>query len=63
LIVPVAGEVGEPLTVWRTALNQQRPYLDLGDAVEAALDGMGPDERAAVALFLRRFLERSDRAR
>lgn len=24
-----------PLTVWRTALNQQRPYLDLGDAIGA----------------------------
>ena len=27
--------IGQPLTVWRTALEQQRPYLDLGDAVEA----------------------------
>jgi UDP-glucose 4-epimerase len=27
--------VGEPLTVWRTALHQKRPYLDLGDAVRA----------------------------
>jgi UDP-glucose 4-epimerase len=27
--------VGQPLTVWRTALHQQRPYLDLGDAVRA----------------------------
>jgi len=26
---------GEPITVWRTALNQRRPYLDLGDAVRA----------------------------
>lgn len=26
---------GRPLTVWRTALHQQRPYLDLGDAVRA----------------------------
>ena len=26
---------GQPLTVWRTALEQRRPYLDLGDAVEA----------------------------
>ena len=26
---------GVPITVWRTALHQQRPYLDLGDAVEA----------------------------
>ncbi len=24
-----------PITVWRTALDQQRPYLDLGDAVAA----------------------------
>jgi UDP-glucose 4-epimerase len=27
--------MGHPLTVWKTALNQHRPYLDLGDAVEA----------------------------
>lgn len=27
--------LGHPLTVWRTALHQSRPYLDLGDAVEA----------------------------
>jgi UDP-glucose 4-epimerase len=26
---------GQPVTVWRTALHQHRPYLDLGDAVEA----------------------------
>ena len=26
---------GSALTVWRTALNQKRPYLDLTDAVEA----------------------------
>jgi len=26
---------GQPLTVWRTALHQYRPYLDLGDAVAA----------------------------
>ena len=25
----------QPLTVWRTALNQNRPYLELGDAVRA----------------------------
>lgn len=25
----------QPLTVWRTALDQKRPYLDLGDAVAA----------------------------
>ena len=27
--------LGKPITVWRTALNQKRPYLDLGDAVRA----------------------------
>jgi len=27
--------LGQPLTVWRTALHQRRPYLDLGDAVRA----------------------------
>lgn len=27
--------MGQPLTVWRTALNQKRPYLVLSDAVEA----------------------------
>ena len=27
--------MGEPITVWRTAYNQKRPYLDLGDAVRA----------------------------
>ena len=27
--------MGQPVTVWRTALNQKRPYLDLRDAVEA----------------------------
>jgi cephalosporin hydroxylase len=27
--------MGTPLTVWRTALDQKRPYLDLEDAVEA----------------------------
>lgn len=27
--------IGEPLTVWRTALDQKRPYLDLHDAVRA----------------------------
>jgi UDP-glucose 4-epimerase len=29
--------LGLPLTVWRTALNQKRPYLDLEDAVRAIL--------------------------
>jgi nucleoside-diphosphate-sugar epimerase len=28
---------GTPVTVWRTALNQQKPYLELGDAVDALL--------------------------
>jgi nucleoside-diphosphate-sugar epimerase len=27
--------MGLPLTVWRTALHQKRPYLELGDAVRA----------------------------
>lgn len=27
--------LGIPITVWRTALHQKRPYLDLGDAVRA----------------------------
>ena len=27
--------MGQPITVWRTAMDQKRPYLDLGDAVEA----------------------------
>lgn len=27
--------MGQPLTVWRTAYDQKRPYLDLEDAVEA----------------------------
>jgi len=26
--------MGQPITVWRTALNQYRPYLDLSDAME-----------------------------
>jgi UDP-glucose 4-epimerase len=26
---------GQPITVWRTALHQKRPYLELGDAVRA----------------------------
>ena len=29
------GAMGEPISVWRTALHQKRPYLDLYDAVEA----------------------------
>ena len=27
--------MGEPITVWRTALHQKRPYLDLTDGVRA----------------------------
>ena len=27
--------LGQPITVWRTALHQKRPYLELGDAVRA----------------------------
>ncbi len=27
--------LGMPITVWRTALNQKRPYLDLDDAIRA----------------------------
>lgn len=27
--------MGQPITVWRTALDQRRPYLDLDDAVRA----------------------------
>ncbi len=27
--------LGEPITVWRTAMDQKRPYLELGDAVRA----------------------------
>lgn len=27
--------MGQPITVWRTAMNQKRPYLDLGDGVRA----------------------------
>jgi len=29
--------LGQPITVWRTAYHQKRPYLDLGDAVRAIL--------------------------
>jgi UDP-glucose 4-epimerase len=29
------ASLGQPLTVWRTALHQKRPYLELGDAVRA----------------------------
>ena len=27
--------MGQPITVWRTALDQKRPYLELGDAVRS----------------------------
>jgi nucleoside-diphosphate-sugar epimerase len=27
--------IGQPITVWRTALHQKRPYLDLSDAIRA----------------------------
>lgn len=27
--------IGQPLTVWKTAYNQKRPYLDLEDAIKA----------------------------
>ena len=29
--------LGQPISVWRTALHQKRPYLDLGDAVRAMM--------------------------
>lgn len=29
--------MGQPITVWKTSLQQKRPYLDLGDAVRALL--------------------------
>jgi nucleoside-diphosphate-sugar epimerase len=29
--------IGQPLTVWKTALHQNRPYLDLSDAVKAII--------------------------
>lgn len=46
-LTPMAVERVERAHHWR------------GGAVEAALGGMGPQERAAVRLFLRRFLEAS----
>jgi UDP-glucose 4-epimerase len=27
--------MGQPITVWKTAMNQRRPYLELGDAIAA----------------------------
>jgi DNA-binding MarR family transcriptional regulator len=44
-LVPAAVERVEMAYRWR------------GDAVESALEGMSPDERAAVERFLRRFVE------
>ncbi len=44
-LVPAAVERVEQAYRWR------------GDAVEAALEGMSPEERAAVARFLRRFVD------
>jgi UDP-glucose 4-epimerase len=35
--------MGLPITVWRTALHQKRPYLELGDAVEAIKFVIGKD--------------------
>ncbi len=35
--------VGQPLTVWSTALHQRRPYLDLRDAVNAILLALSRD--------------------
>ena len=35
--------VGQPLTVWRTAMDQRRPYLDLEDAVRAIQFLIGQD--------------------
>ena len=29
--------MGEPISVWRTAMDQKRPYLDLADAIQALL--------------------------
>jgi nucleoside-diphosphate-sugar epimerase len=34
---------GQSLTVWRTALEQRRPYLEVGDAVEAIRFVIGKD--------------------
>jgi UDP-glucose 4-epimerase len=29
------AQMGQPITIWRTAYDQKRPYLDLSDAIEA----------------------------
>ncbi|MEY2518167.1 MAG: hypothetical protein QOJ89_5531 [bacterium] len=33
--------MGEPITVWRTAFDQKRPYLELGDAIQSINFVMG----------------------
>ena len=35
--------MGQPLTVWKTALDQKRPYLDLQDAIRAIHFGLTED--------------------
>lgn len=35
--------MGQPLTVWRTALEQRRPYLELGDACRALVHILATD--------------------
>ena len=42
--------MGQPLTVWRTAMHQHRPYLDLDDAVAALLFILQRD-RCASSLY------------
>ena len=43
--------LGQPLTVWEWALQQQRPYLDLGDAVAAIHFALRAPDRVANELF------------
>jgi nucleoside-diphosphate-sugar epimerase len=35
--------LGQSITVWRTAMNQKRPYLDLSDAIKAIMFVMSND--------------------
>jgi nucleoside-diphosphate-sugar epimerase len=42
--------MGQPLTVWRTALDQKRPYLDLADALQAFALVMSQDIRSGEVL-------------
>ena len=42
--------MGQPLTVWRTALDQRRPYLDLADALQAFALVMSQDIRSGDVL-------------